>query len=107
MTDLSKTERYAWIPSDRPDATIQAGFTTIRRLGKVTLRDCADSLAGFLYYILCSRPYRREVLASATGTTVKRHGLFTHPRLNRQFLPTLGEQQRIGASFARSTTRSS
>ena len=48
----------------------------------------------FLYYVMCSSEYRHEVLASATGTTVKH----TSPDRVKQFrfmLPPLPEQRAI------------
>ena len=48
----------------------------------------------YLYYLMCTKEYRNEVLASATGTTVKH----TSPERIKQFsfkLPPLPEQRAI------------
>ncbi|HEV2314651.1 MAG TPA: restriction endonuclease subunit S [Candidatus Acidoferrales bacterium] len=93
MTDLSKAADTLGYPASVPPAH---GFRFLhnQRLGKITI--LSDSLIrkDFLYYLLSSRPYRDEVLASATGTTVKH----TSPERIRAFnflLPPLEEQRAI------------
>src|ERR1700676_1390032 len=70
MTDLSKTADTLGYPAFVPSVS-DFRFLHNQRLGKVLIESEAPISKEFLYYLLCSRPYRNEVLASATGTTVK------------------------------------
>jgi type I restriction enzyme S subunit len=70
MTDLSKlgdTLGYpAIIPTER-----EGRYLHNQRLGKVIIK-CENSISKFyLYYLLTTNEYRHEILAGATGTTVK------------------------------------
>lgn len=97
MTDLSKEAETLGYPARVPDSP-ENRYLHNQRLGKVTVRDGAALIPGYLYYVLCSPPYRHEVLAGATGTTVKH----TSPARIGQFrfrLPPLAEQRRISRTL--------
>ena len=70
MTDLSKEADTLGYPAFVPDVPGLA-FLHNQRIGKVTFRSGVNVERRFLFYVLCSADYRSEVLASATGTTVK------------------------------------
>ncbi|MGA2158058.1 MAG: restriction endonuclease subunit S [Dehalococcoidia bacterium] len=94
MTDLSKSADTLGYPAFVPSRADSRRYLHNQRLGKVIIKDpnCID--IHYLYYIMCTQEYRHEVLASATGTTVKH----TSPeRIKRfQFLrPSLPEQRAI------------
>ena len=94
MTDLSKqsdTLGYPALVPSRPDGR---RYLHNQRLGKISLKKTGEAFARYIYYLLCSTEYRSEVLASATGTTVKH----TSPERIKQFrftLPPLPEQRAI------------
>jgi len=93
MTDLSRDTATLGYPALVPLST-KGRFLHNQRLGKVIVRDGVSVDKRFLYYLMCSRPYRHEVLASATGTTVKH----TSPSRILQFefgCPPFKAQQRI------------
>jgi type I restriction enzyme, S subunit len=71
MTDLSKAADTLGFPAVVPPSTSGMRFLHNQRLGKVKIRTNAPVQSRFLYYLLCSREYRNEVIASATGSTVK------------------------------------
>lgn len=93
MTDLSKegdTLGYPALIPDNPDIA----FLHNQRIGLVQVVDPSRSDTRFLYYLMCSREYREEVLASATGSTVKH----TAPSRIEAFkfdLPALHRQRAI------------
>lgn len=94
MTDLSKSADTLGYPAVVPASTDGLRFLHNQRLGRITVQrpDALDK--GYLYYLLCSKSYRDEVLASATGTTVKH----TSPSRIGRFrfsLPPLKEQRAI------------
>ena len=94
MTDLSKQADTLGYPAFVPESLDGRRFLHNQRLGKITLRDPNSTVKRFLYYVLCSKEYRDEVLASATGTTV-RH---TSPERIERYrfpLPPLPEQRAI------------
>ena len=94
MTDLSKQADTLGYPALVPVSADDRRFLHNQRLGKVLIRRNGDVDSRFLYYVMCSSEYRHEVLASATGTTVKH----TSPDRIRQFrfsLPSLPEQRAI------------
>ncbi|TAK36961.1 MAG: restriction endonuclease subunit S [Chloroflexota bacterium] len=70
MTDLSKNSDTLGYPALVPKS-FAGRFLHNQRLGKVIIRDGAPLQKRFLYYLLCSREYRQEVMASASGSTVK------------------------------------
>lgn len=93
MTDLSKDADTLGYPALVPKPE-KGQFLHNQRLGKIIIRKNAQILREFLYYLLCTREYRHEVISSATGTTVKH----TSPsRIMRFgfFLPPLPEQHAI------------
>ena len=95
MTDLSKNADTLGYPAIVPLSDKEFRFLHNQRLGKVIVKNNDFLDCGYLYYLMCSRTYRHEVLASATGTTVKH----TAPERIKRFrfdLPPLAEQQRIG-----------
>ena len=92
MTDLSKNSDTLGFPALVPKAEGNR-FLHNQRLGKVILlNNRVDK--NYLYYTFCTDEYRNEVLASATGTTVKH----TSPKriLSYRFsIPQLDEQRAI------------
>lgn len=93
MTDLSKDADTLGYPAFVP-STVGVRYLHNQRLGKVLIKPKAPIAKGYLYYVLCTKAYRDEVLASATGTTVKH----TSPNRILSFtclLPTLAEQHAI------------
>jgi len=69
-------------------------FSSLPAIGKVIIKRDAPLEKSFLYYLLCTRQYRNEIMASATGTTVKH----TSPTRILQFRfrrPPLDEQRAI------------
>lgn len=70
MTDLSKASDTLGYPAIVPemDGVI---FHHNQRLGKVLYTGAKSAKSGFIYQILCSNNSRNNILASATGTTVK------------------------------------
>jgi type I restriction enzyme S subunit len=93
MTDLSKqadTLGYAAFVPHEPGRR----YLHNQRLGKVLIKSPNAVDARFLQYLLRSAEYRHEVLASATGTTVKH----TSPERIKRFhfrRPPLPEQRAI------------
>ena len=72
MTDLSKEGDTLGYPALVPNSR-RGRFLHNQRLGKVTIKKgvCLDKR--YLYYVLCWRDYRHEILASATGSTVRQY----------------------------------
>ena len=70
MTDLSKSGDTLGYPAIIP-ASSGIKYLHNQRIGKVLVKDEKRIDKRFLFYLLCSREYRDEVLASATGTAVK------------------------------------
>ena len=94
MTDLSKQADTLGYPAVVPKCPKGRRYLHNQRLGKVVIKDKLSLNARYLYYVMCSVEYRHEVLASATGTTV-RH---TSPERIKRFrflLPPLSEQHAI------------
>ncbi|MXZ90074.1 MAG: restriction endonuclease subunit S [Chloroflexi bacterium] len=94
MTDLSKLSDTLGYPALVPDRPEGRRYLHNQRLGKVTPKRAEAIDTRFLYYVMCTADYRQEVLASATGTTVKH----TSPDRIKQFrfmLPPLPEQRAI------------
>ena len=93
MTDLSKQSDALGYPAFVPECREGKRYLHNQRLGKVLLKN-TDVDARYIYYVMCGNAYRHEVLASATGTTVKH----TSPGRIKQFrfrLPPLPEQRAI------------
>ena len=94
MTDLSKRSDTLGYPALVPASTDGRRYLHNQRLGKILPRDTGEIYSRYVYYVMCSAEYRHEVLASATGTTVKH----TSPDRIKQFrfsLPPLPEQRAI------------
>ncbi len=93
MTDLSKQSDTLGYAAIVP-TPVNVRFLHNQRLGRVLIRDSAKLDGRFTSYLLRTDKYRREVLAGATGTTVKH----TSPDriLNyRTSIPPLSEQRAI------------
>ena len=97
MTDLSKASDTLGYPALVPKSKIR--FLHNQRVGKVQIKPNAGLDIHFLYYLLRTRKYRNEVLASATGTTVK-HTSPTRIGKFRFRRPSLGEQQAIAFTLS-------
>ena len=94
MTDLSKQSDTLGYPAFVPACPEGRRYLHNQRLGKISLKKTAETDARYIYYVMCGTEYRHEVLASATGTTVKH----TSPDRIRQFrflLHPLPEQHAI------------
>ena len=94
MTDLSKQSDTLGYPALIPSSPEGKRYLHNQRLGKIFLREPTEIDATYIYYVMCGAEYRHEVLASATGTTVKH----TSPDRIKQFrilLPPLPEQRAI------------
>ena len=94
MTDLSKQSDTLGYPALVPANSDGRRYLHNQRLGKILLNGSVDVYQRYIYYVMCSDEYRHEVLASATGTTVKH----TSPDRIKQFrflLPPLPEQRSI------------
>jgi len=97
LTDLSKSGDTLGFPSYVPKDENHI-FLHNQRLGKITIKEPKKILKKFLYYVLCHSDYRNEVLASATGSTVKH----TSPEriLSFEFtLPELSKQEQISKTL--------
>ena len=70
MTDLSKQADTLGYPALVP-APLGPRFLHNQRLGKILIKHDVELDKGFLFYLLRTTEYRHEILASATGTTVK------------------------------------
>jgi len=95
MTDLSKQADTLGYPALVPKSA-GTRFLHNQRLGKVLIKDKAELDRGYLYYLLCTADYRHEVLASATGTTVK-HTSPSRILAYKASIPPLAEQKAIAA----------
>lgn len=70
MTDLSKAADTLGYPALVPSSRGHR-FLHNQRIGKVLIKDNAEIDKRFLFYLLRTAEYRHEVLASASGSTVK------------------------------------
>jgi len=93
MTDLSKQADTLGYPALVPKPS-QFRFLHNQRLGKVVIRDHAKVDKRFISYLLRTPDYRHEVLASATGTTVK-HTSPSRILAYKTSIPPLPEQRAI------------
>ena len=94
MTDLSKQSDTLGYPALVPASTDGRRYLHNQRLGKILSKRNREICTRYIYYVLCSDEYRHEVLASATGTTVKH----TSPNRIQRYrfrLPPLAEQWAI------------
>jgi type I restriction enzyme S subunit len=71
MTDLSKAADTLGFPAMVPVPPSGRHYLHNQRIGKVVITDPRAANAMFLYRVFCSDSYRHEILASASGTTVK------------------------------------
>ena len=95
MTDLSKQADTLGYPALVPKPR-GPRFLHNQRLGKVLIKRSAELDKGFLFYLLRTAEYRQEVLASATGTTVK-HTSPGRILAHKAKIPPLAEQKAIAA----------
>jgi type I restriction enzyme, S subunit len=95
MTDLSKQADTLGYPAFVPKR-FGSRFLHNQRLGKVLIKRGADLDQRFLFYLLRTAEYRHEVLASATGTTV-RHTSPGRILAYKVRLPPLAEQRAISS----------
>jgi type I restriction enzyme S subunit len=95
MTDLSKQADTLGYPAIVPKPSCRR-FLHNQRLGKVLIKNGAELDKGYLYYLLRTTDYRHEVLASATGTTVK-HTSPGRILSYKASIPPLAEQKAIAA----------
>lgn len=95
MTDLSKQADTLGYPALMPKPR-GPRFLHNQRLGKVLIKKGAELDKGFLFYLLRTAEYRHEVLASATGTTVK-HTSPGRILAHKASIPPLAEQKAIAA----------
>jgi len=93
MTDLSKQADTLGYPALVPKPQ-HFRFLHNQRLGKVLIRDGAKVDKRFISYLLRTPEYRHEVLASATGTTVK-HTSPSRILAYKTSIPPLPEQRAI------------
>lgn len=92
MTDLSKAGDTLGYPALIPENK-KKKYLHNQRLGKVELKSNKVGL-GFLYWRFMGEDYRKQILSTATGTTV-RH---TSPSKIQEFefaLPSMPEQEKI------------
>ena len=94
MTDLSKQSDTLGYPALVPASTDGRRYLHNQRLGKILSKRNREICTRYIYYVLCSDEYRHEVLASATGTTVK-HTSPDRIQRYRFRLPPLAEQWAI------------
>ena len=71
MTDLSKAADTLGYPAMIPSPPTGYRYLHNQRLGKVLITQSNAATLLFLYRVFCSDAYRHEILAGATGTTVK------------------------------------
>lgn len=93
MTDLSKDADTLGYPAFIPLA-VNKRFLHNQRLGKILVKNKSALDLRYLHYLMCFHEYRHEVIASATGTTVKH----TSPERIKRFqflLPPTTEQRAI------------
>ena len=95
MTDLSKQADTLGFPALVPKPR-GPRFLHNQRLGKVLIKCGAELDKGFLFYLLRTAGYRHEVLASATGTTVK-HTSPGRILAHKASIPPLAEQKAIAS----------
>ena len=93
MTDLSKQADTLGYPALVPN-TLGVRYLHNQRLGKVVIRDAAKADKRFISYLLRAPTYRHEILASATGTTVK-HTSPSRILAFKTLIPPLPEQHAI------------
>jgi type I restriction enzyme, S subunit len=93
MTDLSKQADTLGYSALIPQLN-GIRFLHNQRIGRVVIKDENAIDPSFLYYLLHTREYRNEILASATGTGVK-HTAPSRILSYRATIPDKPEQQQI------------
>lgn len=95
MTDLSKESDTLGYPAIVPSLP---GLRILhnQRIGRVVFKRDNEIDKRFLYYVMCTRGYRHEVLASATGTGVK-HTAPSRIEAYRFDFPSFSTQRAIAA----------
>lgn len=96
MTDLSKASDTLGAPVIVPPAPEGSRLLHNQRLGRVEIVASERVSGPYLYAVLRSRAYRRQVIATATGTTV-RHTSPQRIGEARIPLPPISEQRRIAS----------
>jgi type I restriction enzyme S subunit len=98
MTDLSKAADTLGYPALVPEHKAGPRYLHNQRLGLVTIKEPARLNKRFLYYMMCTSVYRHDIIAGATGTTVKH----TSPTKIMQFrtsIPPLQVQESIAETL--------
>jgi type I restriction enzyme, S subunit len=95
MTDLSRTSDTLGYPALVPHRADGRRYLHNQRLGKILPRPRVEIDLRYLHYLMCSDTYRQEVVASATGTTVK-HTSPSRIQKYRFLRPPIREQVEIG-----------
>jgi len=95
MTDLSKQADTLGYPALVPKPH-GLRFLHNQRVGKILIKRGAELEKSFLFYLLRTTEYRNEVLASATGTTVK-HTSPGRILAHKAAIPPLAEQKAIAS----------
>lgn len=94
MTDLSKQADTLGYSAFVPAPIVNRRYLHNQRLGKIVVKDKRAVDPRYLHYLMQTHAYRHEVLASATGTTVKH----TSPERIKRFRfmrPSISEQRAI------------
>ena len=97
MTDLSKAADTLGFPAVVPKPAGPYRFLHNQRIGLVEITSPGLDKR-YLYYLLTSAPYRAEILASATGTTVK-HTSPSRIEAFRFDLPSIAGQREISSAL--------
>lgn len=93
MTDLSKNSDTLGYPAFVPEIS-NLSFLHNQRLGRVVLLSPELLDLSYLYYVCCSKEYRDEILASASGTAIK-HTAPTRIKAFGTYFPKVSEQRAI------------
>jgi type I restriction enzyme S subunit len=93
MTDLSKNSDTLGYPALVPEM-LKLKCLHNQRLGRVVLLAPEVLELHYLYYVCCSKEYRDEILASASGTAVK-HTAPIRIKAFGSYFPPLPEQRAI------------
>jgi type I restriction enzyme S subunit len=94
MTDLSRNADTLGYPAIIPAMENGRRFLHNQRLGKILILDERCMNKRFLYYLFCFSEYRNDIVAGATGTTVK-HTSPNRIKAYNATIPPIKEQQAI------------
>lgn len=99
MTDLSKAADTLGFPA-LVSSHVPGGprYLHNQRLGLVVIKEPSRLCKRFLYYLMCSREYRSDIVAGATGTTVKHTSPSKIKRFNA-LLPPPDQQDAIAENL--------